>query len=744
MTMHIFRYISIFVISILALWLGMSFVLAQDDPVIDMHWLMNDMRLSYKDLWDRSSLVDKVVDGQNIFAAWYAHEKYKLFEKEFRVIDLMYEHLTQHEDYCPWWLLLTNENQPRQYLTYNSQKKKTQNVLLSKKDIINVFSLTDQGAAMLWILEWERAFDPSVNLDSDASFLASCKWVQWCQDWLTFKSREDTSNYSERWDIDTCVGTIQRLYSWYDSQIAASLEYDFNRDREIYSNGVVERSRGQFCDINKKLEDISKTISCDAEDLPVYSSFDPQNVDKDESTVRPPEDYESQRNNPPTEWWLEAINNYNPSSGVPQWDEHSESADYLWSSNNWKPSVWPSSTSLESWRSDRLLPKPKVWWVNSLLWQSAWSSTDTSVWANTSLQNIQCEVNEFPDEDESVDIYDEATKLSKFINEYWDQLDTDGRISQVISNPNNLTDEQKESHDIADEPHLDAEQERAVADAVDVLEEEGSEEVAAMKDAFEECIAQETDEDPETVRAQLKKHATKTASVLECLQKVSCKETSDISGLWLFRVRFCAIPSREQSIANILPSMCITDTVEAHQAVVDNMNNSGRMIRHIASKEFLEFQAFDIDYSARFSFGIETNLKRPKHTDNPKTGKLKEQQQFNEMRQVFLWEQEQSNVLSEYRRTILADEERSRITTYNLHDQDSLQKKIEELERVRATEDVDITRRFENQQNSLNLEQLDHTSKVVKDHTQVRKQLADTLETLAKVSKTQYQELWWN
>lgn len=53
-----------------------------------------------------------------------------------------------------------------------------------------------------------------------------------------------------------CTSIIDDLYDRYSSQIEVQLAYDDNRDRDIYMNGVVEEDRGQFCDLNKKLENI--------------------------------------------------------------------------------------------------------------------------------------------------------------------------------------------------------------------------------------------------------------------------------------------------------------------------------------------------------------------------------------------------------------------------------------------------------------------------------------------------------
>jgi len=112
--------------------------------------------------------------------------------------------------------------------------------------------------------------------------------------------------------------------------VQANLEYDNNRDREIYANGIVEQDRGQFCDINLKLENITKTISSTAQDFPSFSSFDPQKVPNSEDDVRLPTEYVSSDEESPDESNFDNINKYIPTRSVPDTDkELVKNAEYL-------------------------------------------------------------------------------------------------------------------------------------------------------------------------------------------------------------------------------------------------------------------------------------------------------------------------------------------------------------------------------------------------------------------------------
>ena len=625
-------------------------VFAQTDPEMDISSLLNDMRLKHKDLWDRSTMVDKVVDGRHLFDSSYAHELYKMYERDFQTLDLIYEHLTTHESYCPDWDLLNTDDQP--YLTYNPETNKTEFATLTKKDVVNIFSETSYGVQLLWMLESQRLFDSSLSLSSDNSFAASCKRVIWCRDGLKQLSRDNTQTWFQDGssDRDGCSDIVTDLYEWYSFQVQANLEYDNNRDREIYANGIVEQDRGQFCDINLKLENITKIVSSTAQDFPSFSSFDPQKVPNSEDDVRLPTEYVSSDEDSPDKSNFENINKYIPTRSVPDADkELLKNAEYL-------KDLWPAQLALSDGQTSRLVPKPKVWWVTTLLGTQKAATSDQVWWSSSALQNIQCEVNEFPAIDEAVDLYKEWTQLSALLNTYSNNLDTNERLRQAIAHPDNLTKREEEVHDIADEPLIDkSDLEALIADidTLDTIEWDAALLVDEMKSSFGSCIQEFTDEDPESVWAQIKTHVSATSDIMECVRTVFCKEITDPSGRALFTIRYCSVPVRERNIVNTMRVDSISDTLDAQIAVLENMNNNGNMVRHVKTKEFREFQAFDLQYSPRFAFSLNTNIKKPKTTKDPKIQKQQAEQRLSDIRKVIL--QEYDDIYNQHQNVLWSD-----------------------------------------------------------------------------------------
>jgi len=77
------------------------------------------------------------------------------------------------------------------------------------------------------------------------------------------------------------------------------------------------------------------------------------------------------------------------------------------------------------------------------------------------------------------------------------------------------------------------------------------------------------------------------------------------------------------------------------------------MIRHTKTKEFLEFQAFDIQYSLRFAFSLNTNLKKPKKTINESVAKDQLVQQNNDLKRIFFGQYDDANIKRYYNDTTI-------------------------------------------------------------------------------------------
>ena len=718
----------------------MQGVSAQSDPEADISSLLNDMRLKYKDIWDRSTMVDKVVDGRNLFDASYANELYKIYEKNFQTLDLIYDHLTTQESYCPEWTLLNTENAT--YLTYDIDQNQTVPVTLSKKDVVNIFSETSYGVELLWLLESQRAFDSSLSLSSDNSFAASCKWIVWCRDGLTQLSWEDRqTGFQDGDDADreVCADIVSDLYERYSFQVETNLDYDTNRDREIYVNGVVEQDRGQFCDINQKLESITKMVSSTTQDFPSFSSFDPQQIPRDDD-VRLPTEYAWADEDAPDESDFGNINKYVPTRSVPNTDEQIEkNAEYL-------ADVWPAQASLSPGNAARLIPKPKVWWVASLLGNQPWANTAQVGWASGAIQNIQCEVNEFEASDEAVDLYKEWSELDAFLNTYvWD-IDTQARSRLALAHPDNLTPKQEQDHNAADEPLIDkADLEAMIADidTLNTIEWDAPELIESMKQSFGECIQEFTDEDPESVWAQIKTHASSTSKIFECVRQVFCDEITDPSGRWLYTIRYCSVPARERRIANTMRVDSLSDTLDAHIAVLENMNNNGNMVKHVKTKEFLEFQVFGLQYSPRFAFSLNTNLKKPRKTQDEKVKKEIAQQTLGKLRKTNL--QEYGDIHNQLQSVIWPDTYNAALeqaSNVDLQTADELSTNFLEAKRIQESlTSISSEEILHQQSNQIHHTVIEHGSETLQDQQEFWSAIQWMFANLNDIVNKKYQSL---
>lgn len=714
--------------------LGNISAYAADVPTVDINSLLNDMRLSVKDQWDRSTLVDTILDGRDIFDAWYAHELYKIYEKEFKTLDMIYDHLILHEDYCPWGYL-QNTKDNTGYLTYN-EKWKPEQVMVTQKDIINILPVTRNWPKIIGLLEWQRVLDTDLNSITDESFFASCKWIQWCKNGVQQNTPSGWDTFAERWDLKICTNIIDDLYDRYSTQIEVQLAYDDNRDRDIYMNGVVEEDRGQFCDLNKKLEDILWTVSCDAEEFPSFSSYDPQKIprNKDED-VRTPSEYETNPEDVPDESWFGNINEQVPTHGVPETEnELWVDGDYL-IPRSWNPVVWPAVDSGSKPNTSRLSSKPGLSWLSSLT-KSLGSAKSNQVWWDWSLQNIQCEVSEIVPEDDPVDLLKEWGQLVDLQNEYIDELNIDDRLRDSLGHASWLT--SSEYDQLIDE-----------IDLLGKIDWDANTQIQDMKEDFAACIQEHTDEDPETVRSQIKKHITTTPKIMECLQKVMCKEISDPSPLGIYRLRFCSIPAREHQVANTLPVMCIWSSIDAHKAVVQNMNRGGRMIRHTKTKEFLEFQAFDIQYSLRFAFSLNTNLKKPKKTINESVAKDQLVQQNNDLKRIFFGQYDDDSINRYYNDTpILHTKNEVEATAIDAVESRWLKSNSNQIQRINNIYNNDkyISELFDQLQNQTKAEQNIHMTETISMLEDYREQMLWHMSELNKMVSGQEEILssnWW-
>lgn len=114
----------------------------QSDPILDIRTALEAEVLTHQQYGDRAKLADVVTEGRGLFDAVHSYKLYKTFHKDHRTLELIYDHLTSFEPYCPDGSLRSNLQEP--YRTYNSVSKQREPVTVTLKDVVNVFGQTDQ------------------------------------------------------------------------------------------------------------------------------------------------------------------------------------------------------------------------------------------------------------------------------------------------------------------------------------------------------------------------------------------------------------------------------------------------------------------------------------------------------------------------------------------------------------------------------------------------------------------------
>ena len=735
-----------------------SSVYAAWDPEIDVNQLLQDVILQDKDAWDRTKLVDKIVDGRNIFEASLALETYNMAQAEATTFDHIFDHLQWTYEYCPWWTLLTRETKS-EYLHPHPRTQKPVSVQVSQKDLVNVFAKSIPWEEILGYLESQRYRDSSQNRQVTDGYQESCKWIVWCRFGMPENLKdgqvltEEDIVWTSTDELQICNLIVKDLYDLYHSQISTSLEYDENRDREIYYNNVLEEDRGQFCDINSELENIWKIMWSVTADLPKYSYFDPQLIAKNnekswawaKNEVRYPGEYVSDEENIPEDSSFDNIRADVPAVGVPTESASREaSADYLWSLWNGKPVIGPSWSSNSN--RDRLLSKPKEWWLSSLITSPKFAAWDRIWWVGN-IQNPQCEISELGEEDAPVDLYEEATDLADTLNRYGLDLDRDGQISQRLANEWLLTDRQQEEYESTDWPLID--QWALENDLQNYLDEQvkfdTSETLSTMQEMEEQlkaCIEQHTDEEPWSIWKQIKKYWTLPWEVWACIREVMCKEIVDPSWVGLYRVRFCSRIDKSVRTPTTQKVTSVLDTMQSVHAVLEWMNNSGRMIRHKQSTELLENQVPNIKFEDMFSFGIDVITNTPRTTKNPKVNALMIQQDLTDIQKATMQEFEDLSILTPFV---------NQATQFNKSQVDALeqdnqlgsaaQDSVLQANAIMAEINKDSSELRDYYRHMATYEQVNHWTKIIEEHADFRYDMLGLTEQMRRDLDQQYKKM---
>jgi len=735
-------------------------IYAANDLEIDISVLLQDEVLSNVDAGDRSKMVDSIVDGRDIFRSSLAFEKFKHAQTHAVALDKVYEHLTSYLPYCPDGVLYTKEKPEEDkaskiYLHPDPVTKTPVQIKLSKRDVVNVYTLSQQWTESLWLLNNDRVFEFADVKETDDSYLSSCKRVVGCQQWMAEIQYDGSRIENEEIPPTTvqerkdCQTIVSDLFDVYAVQVEASLEYDQNRDREVYYNNVLEEDRMQFCDINSEFEKIGKMLSSDTQDLVQFSSFDPQTVkknsDTEEDEVRYPGEYESEPEDIPEESSFSTIIEDVPFSWVPDDLSKKEvTADYLWSSWNGKNVVGPSDSAWSS--ASRLLSKPTASWLASLI-TTPIDADPGRVWWIWAIQNPQCEVSEFELEEDDVDLLTESKDLTKTIREYGNDLNKNERISQVLANEALLTDLEEESHSFVDEPvispwALEADLKNLLETKELVDDPEELNRIKEMEEDIKSCIDEFTDEDPESWVQQMRRFLSSSYEIRECIQEVLCQQITDPSWRGLYSIRFCSELEKGFVVPWVKKVSSMGDVFLAISDAIESINSSWARVDYQQATEALEWQIADLQFKDLFSFTVDVTMNGLSLTKDPKVEKALRQQELRETQQVILGEYDDLSILYPFvndavlysEPQINALEQDFQIWLDFQWSADQANKIIEELDKKPA----DLHKYYERLNN---YKQLSHGSAIMSDHTVFWKEMLQILEEMRDELEKHYKTM---
>ena len=739
------------------LWWSASY--AASDPEIDVSVLLQDLVLKEKDAGDRARMVDAVIDGRDLFRSSLAFETYNQAQSHTLTLDRVYEHLTSTYTYCPGWLLYVENDDwipsaSEVYLHPDPNTRELSQIQLSKKDVVNIYTLNSQWTEALWLLNNQRSFQFEDVKEVDDAYLNSCKWIVWCEQWMKrfiddgTRIENDELIWTSTQELDSCQRIVSDLFDLYEVQISWNLEYDDQRDRDVYYNTNLEEDRLQICDVNLELETIAKTFSSDVQDFPRYSAFDPQSVPKNSENNEPeltlPSEYRSEPEDVPEESTFDTIIKDIPYNSVPDDTNTKEvTANYLWLNAGAKNVVWPSWAT--DWASDRLVTKPKEWGLASLISTPRdWSGAGWS-WV---IINPQCEVSEIPPEDDPIDLFAEAKDLTETIIAYTDDLDKNERLSQALANDQLLSASEQEAHSIADEPVIPSWdlqndldeflEKKELTDDPELLDT-----LKQMEDDIKWCIEEFTDEDAESRVQQMREFIQSSYEVRECIQEVLCKEITDPSWRGLYSIRFCSEIEKGVALSTVRRVTSIGDTFFNLKAVLDSVNNSGRTLKHKQATEAFEGQVADLKLKDLFSFTLDVSTRSWRITRDPKVQKRIQEKELAEIQKVVLWEYDNLSVIEPFAtdallysemqaNAIAQDRQTARDLQWSVNQANAI---IDELDESKD----DLHKYYER---LYNYEQIKHGSLVMKDHIafwdgflQISEELRDELQKHEKTMK---------
>jgi len=658
-----------------------TIVFAQNnqDPVLRLDVELESLYQAAKDSGDDIYMVENVESWRDIFSSMIDHQLLDIYDDSI-VLNKLYTHINSATPFCREGKLYDYEWDVYQH--WDEIWKEWTDVNITPDYVSSVFGDTDAWYGVKSVLSVLKAYDSNVVLEKDDSFAEACVWIVACESGVAPIPVEQKNTYSllspaqrelnkltPRYDVKTdqnCISYIQELYEYYDNLQRTANKLHVYQNLDNYYNGKTwnDWDNTSF-DVRTWFESIWNMYSAYLWELDVLD-FYPSNISEDK--LIDPLDTDQALIN--TQWQdpflplnkdgetiedmspQERVDIYNPSPWIPTTETPTQKtaeyttrdADMWW----WLAMIWPATgewiAGQRSLTNSRALFIPKTWPLNSLVQQSV-SVTDPW-WGTAIIQPDLCVEEVIIPQEIPADILEESIAVREAKKTYADALDTWERVSEVLRNQKNLTNEEKVDVTFYDLPLIEREelieevitftQNNLPIDPAD-SDQDGRSWLDDIQEKMRACVEQYTDEDPDGVLQQVKKAMMTTPPLLECIQKLLCKEFTDPSGLGLATFRICTIPAQSVKQNNIQQVSSLHEVLDAHLNIATSMKNSGSLMRHVKTKEFLAFKTLELDFSEMFSFSINTSSKSPKTTKNPKIEAAILEENQKDLAEAILW-----------------------------------------------------------------------------------------------------------